>query len=114
MIDGYRDAVASAGWRGGGGQMAGREAGEGCSTPGRRRYRLADEVVEAFARLDRLAAGEVVDAERLEGFVAARRRTRRQVREMGSALRYGTVASPLREGADVSRAWPLYRAMADA
>ncbi len=85
---------------------------EGCSTPGRRRYRLADEVVDAFARLDRLTAGEAVEPERLESFVAARRRTRRKVRELGSVLRHGTVASPLQDGADASRAWPLYRPIA--
>ncbi|HEY7060638.1 MAG TPA: acetamidase/formamidase family protein [Chloroflexota bacterium] len=85
---------------------------DGCATPGRRRYRVADEVVDAFARLDRLKGREEVDAERLDGFVAARRRTRRKVRELGSALCHGTVASPLRGGADASRAWPLYRPMA--
>src|SRR5436309_1483693 len=85
---------------------------DGCSMPGHRRYRLADAVVDAFARLDRLLARDEVDPERLDGFVAARRRTRRKVRELGSALRYGTVASPLQDGADASRAWPLYRPMA--
>jgi acetamidase/formamidase len=34
------------------------------------------------------------------------------VRELGSALRFGTVASPLLGGADVSRAWPLFRPVA--
>jgi acetamidase/formamidase len=85
---------------------------DGCSTPGRRRYRVADEIVDAFARLDRLTARDEVDSERLDSFVAARQRTHRKVRELGSALRYGTVASPLRDGADTSRAWPLYRPIA--
>ena len=85
---------------------------DGCSTPGRRRYRLADEIVDAFARLDRLTKRDEVDPDRLDDFVAARRRTRRQVRALGSALRHATVASPLRDGADTSRAWPLYRPMA--
>jgi acetamidase/formamidase len=85
---------------------------DGCSTPGRRRYRVADEIVDAFARPDRLAARDEVEPERLDGFVTARRRTRRAVRELGSVLRHGTVASPLQDGADTSRAWPLYRPMA--
>ena len=92
--------------------MPQHDRADGCSTPGRRRYRVADEVVDRFARVDRLRQADEVDPERLEGFVAARELTRRDVLKLGSVLGFGTVASPLLGGADASRLWPLYRPMA--
>jgi acetamidase/formamidase len=88
------------------------ETADGCSTPGRRRYRLDDEVVDAFAQIDRLEGRDEVDQERLADFLEARQATRRDVLELGSVLGFASVASPLLGGADVSRAWPLYRPMA--
>lgn len=85
------------------------EPTDGCETPGRRRYRLADSVVDGAARLDRLQQHEALQAERLHGFVAARESTRNDVLKLGSALTHGTVASPLLGGGDVTRAWPLMR-----
>jgi acetamidase/formamidase len=83
-----------------------------CSTPGRRRYRLADAVVEAFARPDRLRQRDELNQQRLDEFLTARRLTRRDVLQLGSILSFGTVASPLLGGADATRAWPLYRPIA--
>src|SRR5687768_9614675 len=88
------------------------ETADGCSTPGRRRYRLDDEVVDAFAQIDRLEQRDEVDRDRLAGFLEARQTTRRDVLKLGSVLGFASVASPLLGGADVSRAWPLYRPMA--
>ncbi len=85
---------------------------DGCSTPGRRRYRVSDEVVDSYARVDRLQQADEVDQERLAGFVEARQVTRRDVLKLGSVLGFGTVASPLLGGADASRLWPLYRPVA--
>jgi acetamidase/formamidase len=85
------------------------EAADGCSTPGRRRYRVTDDLVDSVARVDRLKGHDELDQERLAEFVAARALTRRDVLKLGSVLGFGTVASPLLGGADVTRAWPLYK-----
>ena len=92
--------------------MPDHDHADGCSTPGRRRYRVSDEVVDSYARVDRLQQSDEVDQERLAGFVEARQVTRRDVPRLGSVLSFGTVASPLRGGADASRLWPLYRPVA--
>ena len=92
--------------------MHSHDAGDDCATPGRRRYRMADDLVDGTAHVERLAERDEVDAERLDDFLAARQVTRRDVLRLGSVLGFGTVASPLLEGADVTRAWPLYRPMA--
>jgi acetamidase/formamidase len=85
---------------------------EGCSTPRPERYRVADEVVDGLARVERLQHVDEINQERLAGFVEARQVTRRDVLKLGSVLGFGTVASPRLGGADASRLWPLYRPVA--
>ena len=79
---------------------------DGCSTPGRRRYRVSDEVVDSYARVDRLQQADAVDQERLAGFVEARQVTRRDVPRLGSVLSFGTVASPGRSRRSTSSRAP--------
>ncbi|HLH25109.1 MAG TPA: acetamidase/formamidase family protein [Chloroflexota bacterium] len=81
---------------------------DGCSRGGRRWERLHDDLVEAAADLDRLTHDDTLDRERLDGFISARKATRRDVLKLGGALGFTTVASPLLGGADAHRAWPLY------
>jgi acetamidase/formamidase len=81
---------------------------DGCSRGGRRWERLHDDLVEQHTNLDPLTHRDEVDQERLDGFLHARKATRRDVLRLGGALGVTTAASPLLGGADTHRAWPLY------
>ncbi len=83
----------------------------GCSEPDRRWFRVRDEITEQATRGrvgDRLTHRDEIDQERLDGFLSARKATRRDVLRVGSLLPLATVASPLLGGADARRAWPLF------
>src|SRR3954454_13125936 len=81
---------------------------DGCSRGGRRWERLHDDLVKRQADLDRLTHHDEVDQERLDGFLSARKATRRDVLKLGAAPASTPAASPLLGGADTHRAWPLY------
>jgi acetamidase/formamidase len=83
---------------------------DGCSHGGRRWERVSDEVVEETTNPDRLIRHDALDAERVDGFLSARQRTKADVARLGGPLSYATAASPLLGGADTHRAWPLFMA----
>ena len=83
---------------------------DGCSREGRRWERLHDDLVERTANLDRLTRQDEIDQAALDGFVSARKATRRDVLKLGGVLGFTTAASPVLGGADTHRGWPLYAA----
>jgi acetamidase/formamidase len=79
---------------------------DGCSRGGRRWERLQDGLVERAANLDRLTHHDVVDQERLDGLLGARRSARADREPRRGSLAYTTLAPRPGGGRAARPRWP--------